>query len=331
MLPSFRRMAAVLAVSLAFGALPVQATPISAEEILDQFNLVVLGDLNSTSEVEGRTYVAGNVNGSSSTYFTRGAQAAPSSYAALLVGGNVAGGDKNLNSGGSAVVGGNLNTRINLNGSGGKRYVAGQVTQTQNGPTVTGPVTIPDFAGTLKQLSSNLTGLAANSTAATIGNKGIFTGLPDADGLAVFRIEGPSFFSAIGELDFALNGAKTVIINVAGTTLNIAENFLGGIGQAIAPYVLWNFFEATSITFNAEFFGSVLAPYANVTNANALNGSVVVGNFTQRGEVHLPVFAGDLPKDPDEEIQVPEPATALLLLPGVAGVLAARRRMIRSR
>lgn len=331
MQPSFGRMAVVLALSLVLGTLPARATPLSGDEILKQFNLVVFGNLDSTSEVEGRTYVGGNLTGSSSTYFTRGPQVAPSDYEALTVGGNVTGGDKNLNNGGSAVIGGNLDARINLNGSGGMRYVAGNVNVPQNGPTVTGPVTIPDFQGTLTQLSVDLAGLSANSTATITSNRGIFTGMPDSDGLAVFLIDGPAFFNSIGELDFKLNGATTVIVNIAGTALTIAENFLGGIGETIAPYVLWNFVEATSITFGAEFFGSILAPYASITNSNSLNGSVVAANFTQRGEVHLPVFAGDLPEPSDKRIEVPEPATALLLLPGVAGLLAVRRRMRRPR
>lgn len=326
----FSTALALAAAAWMSAAAPGWATPLSAEEILQQFNLVVLGDLDSTSEVEGRTYVGGNLAGASSNYFIRGSQSAPSDFAALVVRGNVGGGSKNVNSGGSVAIGGNLGTRIDLNGSGGKRYVAGNVTVPQNGPaanTVRGPLDIPDFGATLKQLSSDLKQVSANSTATVTDNRGIFSGMPSADGLAVFWIDGPSFFGGIGELSFALNGAETMIINVAGTAITVAENFLGGIGRVVAPHIVWNFFEATSITFGAEFFGSVLAPYADVTNINALNGSVVVNRFTQRGEVHLPVFAGQLPPgEPDRPIEVSEPGSVLLLLPGLLLLLALRRQ-----
>src|SRR5690606_11111207 len=129
-----------------------------AEEILDQFNLVVFGDLASTSDVEGRTYIGGDLNSASASYFTNGNEAPPSDLAALIVGGDVNGGPFQVNNGGSAVVGGDLYAQINLD-VGGIRYVAGMVNVPQNGDpgsTVEGPVDIPDFETPLRQHSGDL-------------------------------------------------------------------------------------------------------------------------------------------------------------------------------
>lgn len=116
---------ACLAVTAIFA--PAAAAPLSAADILEQFNLVTFGDLDSTSEVEGRTLVGGNLKGSSSTFYTRPHQVASSPYGALTVGGNISGGFKNVNGGGDAYVAGNVQ---NLNMNGGTAYIGGRARAT---------------------------------------------------------------------------------------------------------------------------------------------------------------------------------------------------------
>lgn len=323
MMKSIARSAAgaMAAAGIIFAAAPAFAVPLTAEEILEQFNLVVFGDLASTSDVEGRTYIGGDLNSASANYFTKGDEAPPSDHAALIVGGDVNGGPFQVSHGGSAVVGGDLNAQINLDG-GGIRYVAGMINVPQSGDpgsTVEGPVDIPDFETPLRQLSGDLTGFAANSTASIEGDKGIFTGTPDTNGLAVFWIDGVDFFGSVTDLEFLVDGAGTVIINVAGSVIDIAANFLDGIGETIAASIIWNFYEATDVTIETAFFGSILAPNALVINANLIAGSVVANEFIQNGEIQL--------APPSTE--VPEPASALLLLPALLGLLVVSRRFRR--
>lgn len=318
---------AMAATGILLTATPSFAVPLTGEEILNQFNLVVFGDLGSTSVVEGRTYVGGDLSGPASSYFTRGNEAPASDQAALIVGGDAAGGPFDVNNGGSAVVGGDLGAQINLNGGGGIRYVAGEISVPQTGDpasTVQGPVEIPDFETPLRQLSGDLTGFAANSSATVDGDKGIFTGTPDTNGLAVFWIDGVDFFGSVADLEFLLDGADTVIVNVSGDVIDIAENFLDGIGDVIASNIIWNFFEATEIEIQSAFYGAILAPNADLTNSDFIKGSVATNGFFQFGEVQLAPFEGDIPST-----EVPEPATALLMLPGLIGLVALGRRFRR--
>lgn len=313
---------AIAAAGLIFTAAPAFAVPLTAEEILEQFNLVVFGDLASTSDVEGRTYIGGDLNSAGASYFTKGNEAAPSDLAALIVGGDVNGGPFQVNHGGSAVVGGDLNGQINLD-VGGIRYVAGMVNVPQNGDsgsTVEGPVEIPDFETPLRQLSGDMAGLAANSTASIEGSKGIFTGTPDSNGLAVFWIDGVDFFGTVTDLEFLVDGAGTVIVNVAGGVIDIAAGFLDGIGETIADSIVWNFYEATDVTIQTAFYGSILAPNALVSNASLIAGSVVANEFIQNGAIQLA---------PPSSTDVPEPASALLLLPALLGLLMVGRRFRR--
>lgn len=158
-----------MAACLAAGAIftPAAAAPLSAAAILDQFNLVTFGDLDSTSEVEGRALVGGDLKGSSSTYYTRSSQVAPSAYGALTVGGSITGGYKNVNGGGDVHVAGNVQ---NMNMNGGTAYIGGSITGNVNGNKHVGvSVTVPDFRDELVNLSGNLTSLAAQSALNTVG------------------------------------------------------------------------------------------------------------------------------------------------------------------
>lgn len=323
---ALRSAALVATLAYGFAAGPVSAAALTGEQVLEQFNLVVLGNMSGGHDVEGRALIQGNLTGNSTTFFKNGNTAPSSQYPALMIGGNQNANSINVNNGGSIEVGGNVTKNINMNGN-GNAYVGGSVTGGANintsGTKVIGqpvPVAIPTFTSVMTGLSNTLKALTANATASISANTGIFnaSGLGN---LVTFNIaNGANFFNSIGQISFTLGSASTVIINVGGTTLNIAENWLNGVGTSVADNIVWNFYEATSITFGTEFFGAVLAPYATVSNNNALNGSVVVKEFNQGGEVHQYQFSGDLPGS------VPEPMTLGLLGISMLGLFAATRR-----
>jgi choice-of-anchor A domain-containing protein len=108
----------LLTIGLIAAAIPslAAASPVVGIDALKEWNLIVLGDLTSSSEVEGRTFVGGNLSGNSSNYQIRNVP--PSTYAVpgLTVVGNVLGGTKNLNNGSGALIGGNVASGFNLNG-----------------------------------------------------------------------------------------------------------------------------------------------------------------------------------------------------------------------
>ena len=65
-------MAGLTAALALTAAGPASATTvIQGMDALHEWNLVVLGDLKSSSEVEGRTFVGGNLSGTSSNYQIR--------------------------------------------------------------------------------------------------------------------------------------------------------------------------------------------------------------------------------------------------------------------
>lgn len=266
---------------------------------LPDYNLVVLGDLESNSEVEGTTFVGGNLNGPSSNYGTRLVGLTD----ALVVGGDINGNPKNLF--GNAVVGGSANAILNFNNGGSLRSETVDVSSISQ--------SLLDASNHYRSMSSNSIVEKPGTQPGPMKFKAQVTG-----GTAVFDISIADFFSSkVQQIEFELNGADKAIINVSGTsgTWNAGGNFVGSSAtREMSGKVLWNFYEATSLDLQRQLIGALLAPNAHVTNGTPLKGGAFVSSMTQNGEVHVP-----------PAVVVPTPTAALASLGGLM-VLGLRRR-----
>ncbi|HEY0597436.1 choice-of-anchor A family protein [Sphingopyxis sp.] len=347
---------AALAATAIVAPVLAQSGPITGIDALREWNLVVLGNLDSSSEVEGRTFVGGNLTGNSSNYGIRATTSA-NGQPGLTVVGNVNGGHKNLNNGSGAVVGGNVTSGFNLNGPNQTVKVGGMINNTNvNQNTVISNLdrSDPGFGLALQQqkadlkssmasLSFDMGTLAANSQLTVQGNRGTFNAQPNAQGLAVFNITAADL-DKIGEIQFNLNGADTAIVNVSGRTVNLNDNFLGGTNN-LGENVIWNFPDAEDLTLSTAWGGSVLAPLADAETRNYIQGSGVFGNLKQNGEMHIGTFKGGYVTPPSGgtstgggtssggdgsssggAVPVPEPGMFGLFGLGVGGLILWRRR-----
>nr|WP_314464623.1 choice-of-anchor A family protein [uncultured Novosphingobium sp.] len=343
----------VAVAAVAFAASPVLASSgmIAGIDVLKTWNLVVLGDLTSSSEVEGRTFVGGNLEGNASNYQITALPASSTGTPGLTVVGDVNGGYKNLNNGSGAIVGGNVNSGLNLNGAAQTVLVGGTISNTNvNNNTVTSGLASsdPQFAQNLTQqksligtsmegLSHSMSTETANSQVSISGNTGTFNAQPGAGGVAVFNISAADL-DKIGEIKFNLNGADTAIVNVSGTSIKLDDNFLGGTAN-LGEHVVWNFYEAEDLALTTAWGGSVLAPGANATTSNYIQGSAVFGNLVQNGEMHVGTYTGGYtPGDPGSSTSsggggssggstdVPEPGMIGLFALGLGALVFWRRR-----
>lgn len=349
MFPKSRLLAASAVVFIALQPNIALADPVLGTEALREYNLIVLGDLDSNSEVEGRTFVGGDLSGSSSNYNIQPVDPSANGQPGLTVVGNVTGDHKNLNNASGAVIGGNVESGFNLNGSPQTVQVGGSVANTNvNNNTVNSNLASSDpaFLMNLQQdasllqlsminLSDDLAAQTSNSSLIIDGNRGIFNAQPDADGYAVFNVSSADL-NAFGEIQFALNGADTVIVNVSGTDILLNDNFLGGT-QNFGENVIWNFPDATNLNLTTAWGGSVLAPRANATTSNYIQGSGVFGNLEQRGEMHVGTYMGSYTptnNGPSSSsggssggaTPVPEPGMLGLLGMALLGLVFFRRR-----
>jgi len=334
------------------------ATPVIAQSqplgltAMSDYNLIVLGDLNSSSEVEGRTFVGGNLTGNSSNYeISSSVPPVTGGVPGLTVVGNVTGGTKNLNNGSGAIVGGNVTSGFNLNGSPQTVDVGGTISNTNvNQNTVVSGLDAsnPAFAQSLTQYKSamgtSMTGLSyqlgqlsSNASVAMNGSTGVFNVPAHATTPTVFNLTA-SQLAGMSAIQFNTDGSNLVVVNVTGASVALSQNFLGGTDN-LGQTVIWNFPNATSLTDTTAWGGSVLAPLAAATTSNYIQGSAVFGSLTQNGEMHIGTLDGgySLPSSPVDGSTtsstsssggsaVPEPGMLALFGIGAAGLVWRRRR-----
>jgi choice-of-anchor A domain-containing protein len=301
----------IVALAGLVGCFVAAGSSIAKADLLRDFNLVVVGNLDSQSEVEGRTIVGGNLNGPASNY---GIMLTPASSFlntdVLIVGGNLNAQNINMNAGNLRHAGANNAQNINFNG-GGQRFQDAGVANVG--------------AAAATELNGNVTffnGLASNSVASFPNSQPgplTFNCSPDSNGVAVFNVAGSAVFSnnLVQSININFNGATSVVINVSGSSVNFTQgNFVGNFTSSFArSNVLWNMGAASSIDMGGkQFNGALLAPNASLFTQGVMEGSVFVGSFLQRGEVHLPGYRGI----------IPAPGAATML--GLGMVMAGRRR-----
>jgi choice-of-anchor A domain-containing protein len=292
-------------------------------ETLSEYNLVVLNNLYTTSEVEGKTLVGGDLSGTSN-YGTRITQNAIVPETTLIVGGNIAAGTTINANGQTVVVGGTNNGTVNS-----KALLTN--TTTLDFDLVKSEFT--NFSGYLSELAVNST---LSSPTTQPGAASFQIGSDVNNGIAVFSIDQADFFgnSKIQQYDVSSTSASTVVINVSGTTIN-GVNALNPVGSfnnsSFYSNVIWNFYEATSITLNTLFQGSLIAPFADLTSSTPIQGSVIVNNYYQNGEVHLPSFNGTIDYDASTVIttpvaSVPAPSSLIIFASALFGLMMWRRK-----
>ena len=331
------RLAATAIAATVF-ATQAAATPLSTQQILHEFNAVVLSDVNSQSHVDGRTWVGGTATGGDYAQHVNDMPA--SSYAGLTVMGNAR--EVKVNAGG-AVIGGNLNGATINAGSGviygdvrnsnlnGAAWIGGSLSASNtNGGRVAARDSAmqanadaahsTDFSASLGALSASLSQMAGTGSSVTFNGygKATFNAVANASGVAVFNLIDAGVFKA-SEFEFNLGDATTVILNASDESATIGANFLGGSAQTLGSKLIWNFRNATSIVTNAQFGGAILAPSARLTNNQNIEGGVFVKSLDQHGELHLQAFGGNLHP-------LPEPASGALLLAGLLMLALTRRR-----
>ncbi|MET0829113.1 MAG: collagen-binding domain-containing protein, partial [Microbacterium sp.] len=128
---------------------------------------------------------------------------------------------------------------------------------------------------------------------------------------------------ALAEITFlnVPNAATPLVVNVTGTSFNGTTPNLAGISSGAAPFILWNFPDATSITVTGgdSIEGTLYAPNAALTWAVTQNieGNVIAASFThgpppvlaQPREIHSLPFATEVSCS-----SAPDPPTGTLTL-----------------
>ena len=276
------------------------------------YNVIAFESLSITSEIENRTIVCGTFLSTAGTYGNKRNQSAgpPFTYTLEINGSTSPGNTFN-------VLGGNLglgpypSNRITKKDQGNMSYridnqIDLQLNQGNIGAVVQIDNTLPsrcaDIISGIKSLSTSLSQLPPNNFV-TIPS-GQSTGLVfnvtnvDANGIAVFNVSltsvfGNSYVQSI-KLNPLASNIQLVVINLYGLSVSWSgSNFVDPWFETYATSLgktVWNFYQATTLTFGPNMRGAVLAPYAAVITNSNIDGSVAVRSLRSQAEVHMPLL-----------------------------------------
>jgi len=303
-------------------ALPIDAwaVPFGVSDILSNFNAVVQGNFSTSSDVAGPVAIGGNISGTG-TFFNQGLPmgSAFSGFGSVNVYGNASNASYNANM--IVVDVGGTGSNATFSGASAVRY------------GVSYPISFASLWAPLTALSTGMSTLSPTSAAALpaagANNAVLSATAATVKGygkVGVIDISASLLQSYTG-VSVALNGADTVIINVTG---NFTGNPNFQNGSAYRSNVIWNFVDATSINLGSYGIeGTVLAPYATVTNSNPIEGTLVAAAYVGTGEIHYYPFSGQAAFLNSFATPIPEADGLVVLSIGVA-TLAWRRRQTRA-
>ncbi|SOC09270.1 collagen-binding domain-containing protein [Rhodobacter maris] len=302
--------AMVAGLGAAFAGVAGQAATLDAAQLLNQYNLISIGNVVAYQEVEGNVYIGGDLNGSTmQADFVQGVEPDPSLADVVILGDQNAILNLDSDAASTVVIGGSSNNWVNNLGAGS--LTVGSL------PAATVLDSSEVFA-TLTAASAALASLAPTATYTETEQGYIF-------GAGIFTVSLNDLTK--NEITFALSAGETAIINVIGDVVSFSKNFVN-TDYALASQVIWNFVNATVVELNSKLIGAVLAPTATVSGfSGSMEGSLFASSVNlTNGEIHYQGFTGTLPiVENNTPPAVPLPASLPLLFGGI-GLTAFLRR-----
>jgi choice-of-anchor A domain-containing protein len=288
--------------------------------LADGYNEFSYGNSTRSGDDQGTAAVGGTA-----TYnnFTLNSSNLTTNPYALVVGGQLAGSQTNMQHGSASYDSKATGTNIYFNGG-------GHATQQAS------PINFSAIQSSLTSLSSNLSSLS-DTPGVTINNSGYgtitLTGTNST--LNVFNLSGSVFSSPVYDLDITAPAGATVVVNISGKNLTLAD-LQTQLTNVNGANVLYNFYQAAGstssygLTLTSDAIdGTILAPNAFVNTSNGqLHGQILDTELDGSIETHTDVspFDGTLPT-----FAVPEPSSAMMSFAAIViALLPITRRRLRA-
>lgn len=186
-----------------------------------------------------------------------------------------------------------------------------------------------------QELSENLS--KQNNASNTVKWRELFIDTSFSSNTYITNIDSDDLFdfSSVKTGDLSL-GAR-IIINISGKDIDLtSKDWLIKTSSYEAhdeANILFNFFEADTLTISTSLYGSVLAPNADVFgNGGMINGQLIANSFTTGTngggtQLNQSLFNSDIPLEIDKVEELPNPGLYALFLGSLVVLL--RKRIIK--
>ena len=242
-------------------------------DVADDYNVFVFGDYVDGVDVQGAVAAGGDVD-----------------MASFAINASAPGGD--------AVVAG---ADLILDGGtvygdawyGGSQSVTSTVTVTGGTLQQGSPIDFVAAEATLQDLSVLLAGLT-DTAAASVSAWGAISMSGSETDQNVFTVAGTDLASATS-VSISAPAGSVVVVNVTGSSITTG-NFAITMSGVDETTILWNFWDATSLTLSSiGWEGSLLAPYADITfNNGNFDGNLIAASLTGSAEGHHFPWSGEV-------------------------------------
>ncbi len=289
------------------------STPSTGANYFSSYNLITLGDLSTSSDVDNRTIVCGSlVSGSSANFAGHIPQtASTATIYSLEVNGQIASGSTINVDAGSFGVGTNPSHTIIRNGNVGFTVDgrAVNINSGNDGGTLNVDTNLASTCAaittgiqTLSTILSQLPTTLGNTVSIPTTQSGplnFYVNAVDSNGVSVFNLDGNTVLNnpLVQQIEIFVGSSvsstlQLVVINLSGTSISFSYgNFVGDWLNSISTgraQTIWNLPQATSLYIGSDWMGALLAPYAAVTTAIDIDGATAVLSLTTTAEVHNP-------------------------------------------
>jgi choice-of-anchor A domain-containing protein len=285
---------------------------------MSQYNLIALQDFSTTSEVENTTIICGSLLTGQATFGNQLNQNSfnPTAFSLEINGATVSGNNINVDAGsvGLGISPANRITKSNPTQYIVDTHIQFNMNQGNGGATV---IVDPNLANkcaeitsSIQLLSTSLAQLPPNNNNVTFptsqqGPLNLYVNNVDANGIAVFNLSGNTMLNNgnVQQIELILSNTtpQLVVINLYGTSISWTNgNLVGDWFTTVntgRSHTIWNFYQATTLTFQPNMMGAVLAPYATLSTFSNIDGAVAVKSLTAQNELHNPpiVFPNCIP------------------------------------
>ena len=289
--------------------------------VASAYNLVALtGNISDSADITGRIAADGQVTQATtigtklrtSDLYISEASKNGGPWAIVAAGGIPTSNSFNVNAGGNVYSSTATSASFNF---ANENYSGSPY---ENSKLVTGgssPINFSTLQTEMYSLTKQLAGLTANGAVCSVNSSGKIVaggGCPTSStsynpswivlyGTSattnIFNLT-QAQFQGSNNLDFVVPAGSTVIVNIAGTsdTLQSSIYFNGAtVTDANASSILFNFATATTVTINAQFDATLLAPYAHLSGGSQMGGTFIAASVGSTGEVHYDAFTSTLP------------------------------------